>query len=67
MKEHWWQKYEHVKYECGGVIGMYNRKNFTCDRCGKSLYPSDVHFDMIMVNDKTGWVFPMIEKEKKED
>lgn len=60
-------EYTHMKCECGGIIGMYDTGPFTCERCGK------VHFignqggkwDILLTNDKTGWIFPMIKRKDK--
>lgn len=54
--------YKHLFCECGGVIGMYDRKNFTCDKCGKEYQLCKLKYDVLMTNDKTGWQFPMIHK-----
>lgn len=55
---HPWCK--HVRCECGGIIGAYNRENFTCERCGKGYEPYQLEYDHILINDKTGWIFPVI-------
>lgn len=66
MCEPYWKYYKHVRCTCGGVIGMYNKKNYTCGDCGAPMDPY-IHFDKIMISgDKTGWAFPMIKKEMKE-
>ena len=52
--------YEHIKCECGGIIGMYDNKNFTCERCKKEYLLYELEYDVCLSNDKTGWVFPMI-------
>ena len=30
-----YKNYTHLKCECGGIIGMYDKENFACERCGK--------------------------------
>lgn len=55
--------YEHIKCRCGGTIGAYNRENFTCERCGKGYEPYQLEYDHILINDKTGWMFPVKNKE----
>lgn len=53
--------YQHIRCDsCGGIIGMYNRKEFTCERCGKEIILNFVDYDKLKINDKTGWIFPMI-------
>lgn len=29
--------YKHIKCKCGGIIGMYNRNTYNCERCGMVL------------------------------
>lgn len=60
-------KYEHIKCECGGIIGMYNRKNFSCEQCGKRFESYKIQYDVIHANNKTGWIFPMKIKENSHD
>lgn len=60
-------KYQHIKCECGGIIGMYNRNNFTCNKCGKKFDFYRIPYDVVYANDKTGWVFPMKIKENSHD
>ena len=35
MGEQRMKGYKHVKCKCGGIIGMYDNKTFTCERCKK--------------------------------
>ena len=60
-------KYEHMKCECGGIIGMYNGKDFTCGRCGKKFDLYRIPYDEISINDKTGWISPVKIKENNHD
>jgi hypothetical protein len=39
---------------------MRDKENFTCDRCGKVHQIEN--YDWLAINDKTGWLFPMVEK-----
>lgn len=55
-------EYTHMKCNCGGIIGMRDRENFSCDKCGK-VYRIGSEYDVLMTNEKTGWIFPMIKKE----
>ena len=48
---------------CGGIIGMYNRQVFTCEKCGKQFLLYSCDYDQLMINDKTGWIFPVLYKE----
>ena len=54
--------YKHLFCECGGHIGMYDRKNFTCEQCKKKYPIHELDYDIIMINEKTGWQFPMKHK-----
>lgn len=58
--------YEHVKCKCGGIIGMYDNKTFTCERCKKEYELSTLEYDTCLSNYKTGWIFPMIKFSKGE-
>lgn len=60
-------KYQHIKCECGGIIGMYNRNDFACNKCGKKFELYRIPYDVVYANDKTGWVFPMKIKENSHD
>ena len=57
-----YENYTHMKCECGGIIGMYDKENFACERCGKVylIGNSGVRWDVLMTNEKTGWIFPMV-------
>lgn len=61
------KEYEHIKCNCGGIIGLYNSKInvYTCDKCGRGYVLSDLDYACCMINDKTGWIFPMKEREVK--
>ena len=62
------KEYKHINCECGGIIGMYNRKTFNCERCGIEFQLHKLNYDVLFPNDKTGWLFPMLQinKEKNE-
>ena len=51
--------YEHLKCFCGGTIAMFNRVNFVCDVCGTEFSLCKLDYDVLKINDKTGWIFPM--------
>lgn len=54
------KKARHVKCTCGGVVGDYRRNNiFTCDKCDKEYILADLDYDVVQINPKTGWGFPM--------
>lgn len=54
--------YEFLRCGCGGIIGMYNRflEACICDKCGKEFKLHEVPYDYLKINDKTGWIFPVI-------
>ena len=54
------KNYKHIKCKCGGIIGMYNRNNFTCERCDTKYELYNLNYDTCMINDKTGWIFPVV-------
>ena len=47
---------------CGGTVGIFDRKHFSCQDCGKQfeLYSND--YDRLLMNEKTGWIFPVLER-----
>lgn len=58
------KNYTHMRCECGGIVGMYDREHFTCEKCGKNYDVMNINsYDHFEINDKTGWVFPMVRKE----
>ena len=54
--------YVFIRCSCGGIIGMYNRETFTCERCGQEFKHYLLNYDGLKINDKTGWMFPVIYK-----
>ena len=52
--------YKHIYCECGGTIGMYDRETFTCETCRKEFELHRMDYDQLLINDKTGWIFPML-------
>ena len=63
------KNFEHLTCDkCGGIIGSYDRGNVcTCERCGKEFPFHKLTYDELFLNTMTGWVFPMIRKEEKND
>lgn len=57
-------RYIHIFCECGGIIGMRNEEKFTCDKCGQVNLLHKINYDILPINNKTGWVFPMKIKEE---
>lgn len=56
--------YKHCSCGCGGIIGQYSKASgFSCERCNKEYQLSELNFDWIALNEKTGWLFPMLKKE----
>lgn len=40
--------YQHMRCDsCGGIIGMYDRKDFTCEKCGKEFILNFGDYDKI--------------------
>ena len=57
--------YKHIYCDkCGGVIGMFNKLAFTCDKCGKEFALNKIDYNHLEINKMTGWIFPVINKEK---
>ena len=57
--------YKHIRCRCGGIIGMYYRDTFNCERCGEEYKIYKLDYDYCLTNDKTGWIFPVKHKEGK--
>jgi hypothetical protein len=56
--------YKHCRCGCGGIIGQYSKTSgFICEKCNKKYQLSELKFDWIASNEKTGWLFPMLKKE----
>ncbi len=61
--------YKHVNCSCGGTL--YDKTggrdpHFTCMRCEKTYSKWKLEYDQIGVNTMTGWIFPMVRREKEE-
>lgn len=52
--------FDFIRCSCGGIIGTYDREHFTCERCGQEFRYYLLNYDGLKINDKTGWVFPVI-------
>lgn len=60
--------YQHIRCDlCRGVIGEYNRKTFACERCGKEFPIYSLNYDRLMINDKTGQIFPVIDRRADDE
>lgn len=57
--------YQHIRCDsCGGIIGMYNRVTFNCEKCGKHFALYSLNYDQLLINNKTGWLFPVIYRKE---
>lgn len=57
--------YNHVMCgRCGGIVQLFNDNIFRCVDCGEEIALRGCEFDILMINDKTGWIFPMLKKSK---
>lgn len=59
------KRYSRINCKCGGIIGMYDGKIFACERCGTEFQLHKINYDVLFPNNKTGWIFPMIEKNNE--
>lgn len=59
------REYEYLRCSCDGIIGCYDRDNFTFDKCNKEYALYTLIYDYLGINDKTGWIFPMRSKKDK--
>lgn len=59
-----YDNYTHIKCDCGGILGLYDREHCTCERCKKEY--TNIRYDLLAINDKNGWIFPMVAKNTEE-
>lgn len=58
--------YEHIYCDyCNGTIGIFVSDTCSCQECGKIFSLHKLAYDRVMINDKTGWIFPV--RDKKEE
>lgn len=55
-----YEEYKHLKCNCGGIIGMYDREHYSCNDCKKEY--ENPEYDYLGINEKTGWIFPMVKR-----
>lgn len=48
-----------------GIIELFPDGTFGCRECGKDFPLRGNDYDRLMINSKTGWIFPMLDKNKK--
>ena len=59
-------EYEHLRCDCGGIIqigGYHSSYNPICNDCGKLFTLHKLNYDRLLINDKTGWIFPVVDKK----
>ena len=54
--------FNYIHCSCGGIIGMYDRETFGCSQCGKQFVLYNLKYGDLKINDKTGWIFPVVYK-----
>jgi len=67
------QDIETCKCDCGGTIGdyssdayicnrfgSYSKGTYICNECGKVFLLRDIEYDHLIINEKTGWIFPVV-------
>lgn len=60
--------YVHKLCACGGILcdkSDWDGLDFKCLNCGKSYPKVELKFDSLEVNQKAGWIFPMVKREKE--
>lgn len=55
--------YKHVFCDCGGAIRLKNYYTGVCDDCGKEIDLSPLDYQRILYNEKTGWMYPVVDRE----
>ena len=56
--------YDFIRCKCGGFIRSTHKQIFECDRCGDEVSLYQLEYDRLLINNKTGWIFPV--KDRKE-
>ena len=57
--------YSHVICgRCWGVVQLCNDMIFRCQECGEEVPLCGGDYDILMKNEKTGWIFPMLDKNR---
>lgn len=51
--------------DCGGTIGVFDRRTFSCQDCGKQFDLRSTDYDRLLMNEVTGWVFPVLDESVK--
>lgn len=58
--------YNHVMCSrCGGIVQLFNDGRFQCRECGEEITLRGCEYDILIINDKTGWKFPMLYKNNQ--
>ena len=55
--------YKHLFCDCGGIIRAKDYYTGVCDDCGKEIDLSPLDYQRILYNEKTGWMFPVVDRE----
>ena len=58
--------YRHVFCDCGGIVYGHDDGYFMCARCGKLWPVHNLKYDRLLINDKTGWIFPVLDRKETE-
>lgn len=62
---HYKPDYEILKCDyCNGSIGIFEDNKCRCQDCRKEFTLHKLTYDRLEINSKTGWLFPVIHKEK---
>ena len=52
---------------CKGAIGIFEDNKCRCQDCRKQFTLYKLIYDRLVINNKTGWIFPVVNiKESKE-
>lgn len=51
--------YKHLYCNCGWIIYTKDCYTVICDRCGKESNIASINYKCVIVNDKTGWMYPV--------
>lgn len=55
--------YKHLFCDCGGVIRAKDWYTGICDRCGKESDLTPLDYKHMLVNERTGWMYPVVDRE----
>lgn len=57
-------EYNYIHCDCGGIVGAWDRKHYTCQHCGKLFDLHSLPYDRIMITSLTWLMLPVIDRKE---